>query len=136
MPTTSVRVRASVSFKGDTQLLETIIDLDRISGPPGEMPNFHQHLACACGIDLYSYLYEVLESHDLEFSEATGAAAEACRDGAFDWERFEQARREELDWISVNAIAENLLNTDELDARPELKTLLLTVYRAGRASAG
>jgi len=136
MPANSVRVRASVSFKGETQQLETILDLDRIGCEPGEIPNFHQHLASACGIDPYSYLYEAIESHDLDFSDPTGAAVQACRDGAFDWAWFEQARREELDWQSVNAIAASLLSVDELDARPELKTLMLAVYRAGRASAG
>lgn len=136
MPANSVRVRVSVSFKGETRQLETILDLDRIGCEPGGMPNFHQHLASACGIDPYSYLYESLESHELDFSDPTGAAVQACRDGGFDWARFEQDRREELDWQSVNTIAAALLGADELAARPELKTLLLAVYRAGRASAG
>ena len=131
----SFRIRASFSFQGEAHELDTVIDLDHSHGEAGETPNFHLQLARACGIDPYSYLYEVLESHDLEFFEATGAAAEACRAGVFDWAQFEQARREELDWSSVNAIATALLNPDELDTRPELKTLLLAVYRAGRASA-
>ena len=135
MPANSVCVRASVSFKGESRQFETVLDLDRIGCEPGEMPNFHQHLASACGIDPYSYLYEALESHDLDFSDPTGAAVQACRDGEFNWPQFQQARREALDWQSVNAIATALLGADELDARPELKTLLLAVYRAGRTSA-
>jgi hypothetical protein len=136
MTPNSLRIRASFSFKGEDYELDTVIDLDRSHSEPGETPNFHLLLARACGIDPYSYLYEVLESHDLEFFEATGAAAEACRDGVFDWAQFEQARRSQDDWESVRTLAEQTLTPQELDARPELMLALLAAYRAGRMSAG
>jgi len=134
MTPNTLRTRASFSFKGEDYALDAVIDLDRSHSEAGEMPNFHLLLARACGIDPYSYLYEVFEAHELEFSEATGAAAEACRDGEFDWSQFEQARRDQHDWQSVRSLAEQTLSPDELDARPELMAALLAAYRAGRAS--
>lgn len=135
MTPNSLRIRASFSFKGEAFALDTVIDLDRSHSEAGETPNFHLLLARACGIDPYSYLYEALESHDLEFFQATGAAAEACHDGVFDWAQFERERRIQDDWGSVRNLAEQTLTRQELDARPELMLALLAAYRAGRASA-
>jgi len=133
MTPNTLRIRASFSFKGEAYAPDAVIDLDRSHSEAGETPNFHLLLARACGIDPYSYLYEVLESHELEFSEATGAAAEACRDGDFNWTQFQQARCEQGDDQLVRAIAEQTLSREELDARPELMATLLAIYRAGRA---
>jgi hypothetical protein len=136
MNNNTIRARASLSFKGETRELDSIIDLDACLGEPGEAPNFHRLLARAAGIDPYSYLYEVLESNEIEFSDATGVAARSCRDGGFDWTRFEQDRREERDWQAVRAVAQQIMTTRDLDADPDLKAALLAAYRAGRASAG
>src|SRR5512139_3666139 len=101
MSSNTVRASVAFSFKGETYELDSVIDLDRCLGEPGEVPDFHRMLAQAAGIDPYSYLYEVLESHEIAFSDATGVAARSCRDGQFDWNRFEQERREERDWQAV-----------------------------------
>ena len=61
-------------------------------------------------------------------------AARSCRDGRFDWNRFEQDRREERDWQRVRAIAQQTLGARDLDAEPDLKAALLAAYRAGKAS--
>jgi hypothetical protein len=130
----TVRARLSLSFKGESYDLDSVIDLDRCHGEPGEAPNFHQLLARAAGIDPYSYLYDALESHEIEFSEATGAAARSCRDGRFDWAQYEQDRDGAQDWQAVRAIAERFLPARDLDAEPELKAALLAAYRAGKAN--
>ncbi len=134
MANNTVRARVAFSFKGETYELDSVIDLERCSGEPGVGPDFHRLLAQAAGIDPYSYLYEVLESHEIEFSEATGVAVRSCRDGRFDWNQFEQDRREEGDWQAVRAVAERILGTRDLDADPALKAALLATYRAGKAS--
>ena len=133
MPTNTIRARLSISFKGETYNLDTVIDLDRSLGAPGEAPNFHRLLAQAAKIDPYSYLYEALESHDIEFSDATGAAARCCHDGSFDWTQFEQDVGEERDWQLVRPIAERTMTGRDLDADPDLKAALLAAYRAGKA---
>jgi hypothetical protein len=133
MSSNTVRARVTLSFKGETYELDSVIDLDGCLGEPGEAPNFHQRLARAAGIDPYSYLYEVLESHEIAFSEATGVAARSCRDGQFDWAQFEQDRREERDWQLVRAVAQQIMAARDLDAAPDLKAALLAAYRAGKA---
>jgi hypothetical protein len=100
------RPTSSLSFKGEIYELDSVIDLDRCGGESGATPDFHQLLAKAAGIDPYSYLYEVLEAYEIEFSDATGGAVRSCREGRFDWMQFEQDRREEGDWQRVRAIAE------------------------------
>jgi hypothetical protein len=134
MSNNTVRARLSLSFKGETYELDSVIDLDRCGGEPGEAPDFHQLLAQAAGIDPYSYLYEVLASHEIEFSDATGVAVRSCRDGRFDWNQFEQDRREGQDWQAVRAIAEPIMGARDWDAAPDLKAALLATYRAGKAN--
>ena len=132
MSNNTVRARLAFSFKGETYELDSVIDLDACPGE--EAPDFHRRLAKAAGIDPYSYLYEVLESHEIAFSDATGVAARHCHDGQFDWAWFERDRREERDWQVVRAIAQQVLGARDLDADPELKAALLAAYRAGQAS--
>jgi hypothetical protein len=122
------------SFRGETHELESRIDLDPYIGEAGEAPNFHLLLAKASGIDPYSYLYEVLESHEIEFSEATGIAARCCHDGQFDWPRFQRDAREESELRVVRLIAERTLGVPDLDGRADLKAALLAAYRAGKAT--
>ena len=135
MNNNTIRARLSLSFKGETYELDSVIDLDRCLGESGEAPDFHRLLAQAAGIDPYSYLYETLEAHEIEFSDATGVAARSCRDGGFDWVQFEQDRREDQDWQVVRAIAERILAARDLDAEPDLKAALLAAYRAGKSGA-
>lgn len=132
MNSNTIRARLSFSFKGETHDLDSIIDLDGCPGEPGAMPDFHQCLARANGIDPYSYLYEVMETHEIVFSDATGVAERSCHEGRFDWVRFEKDRSEEGDWQHVRDIARQSLGARDLDAEPELKAALLAVYRAGK----
>jgi len=134
MSSNTVRARMAFSFRGETYALEASIDLDPYIGEAGEEPNFPLLLAKASGIDPYSYLYEVLESHEIEFSEATGIAARCCHDGAFDWPRFLRDVREESDLRVARLIAERALGVPDLDGRADLKAALLAAYRAGKAA--
>src|SRR5512139_996690 len=134
MSNNTIRARLAFSFKGETYELDSVIDLDRQFGASGEAPDFHGLLARSAGIDPYSYLYEVLESHEIEFSDATGMAARSCRDGRFDWNLFERDLSEERDWQAVREIAERIMGARDLDADPFLKETLLATYRAGKAS--
>jgi len=135
MSTNTIRARLEVSFQGETHELDTVMDLDACLGEAGQAPDFHRWLARAAGIDPYSYLYEVLESEEITFSEPTGLAVQAYEDGAFDWSRFEEALREERDWQAVRAIATSHLVGRDLDGDAELKAALLAVYRVGRDNA-
>jgi hypothetical protein len=133
MSRNTVRARVVFSFKAETHELETCIDLDQCAEEDGEAPNFHLLLARAHGIDPYSYLYEVLESHEIEFADPTGSAAPCCHDGMFDWTQFAALRDEAGDLQAVRAIAERMLGIPDLDGRTDLKAALLAAYRAGKA---
>ncbi|MBS4097041.1 MAG: hypothetical protein KGZ83_09435 [Sulfuricella sp.] len=132
MSPNTLRAQLSFSFKGETHELDAVVDLDNYPADPEQTPDFHVLLARVGGIDTYSYLYEVLESHDVEFSDATGLAAQCCDGGGFNWKKFAQARREDGDWQMVRRIAEPLLPSPALDDDPALKAALLAVYRAGK----
>jgi hypothetical protein len=134
MTTNTVRARLSFSFKAEAYQLDATIDLDRCPGENGQAPNFHQLIAKAAGIDPYSYLYEALESHEIEFSDPTGIVALSCRDGQFDWPQFEQHRQEEQGLQVVRAIAEQSMSVRDLDQHTDLKAALLAAYRAGKTA--
>lgn len=131
----TLRVQLEFSFKGETLNLDEVFDLDQITVEAGDLPDVHRLLARRAGIDPISYLYEVLESHDLHFSAATGLAADYCHNGQFDWRGFDQARREEGDWAHILVIVQGKIAPHELETSPSLKAALLAVYRAGKASA-
>jgi hypothetical protein len=127
----TIRARLSFSFKAEAHELESCIDLDTCRGEAGVAPNFHLLLARATGIDPYSYLYEVMEAHDIEFSEPTGVATLSCQNGQLDWAEFERHSREDRDMQVVSEIAKRLLGVPDLAQRPEIKAALLEAYRAG-----
>jgi hypothetical protein len=132
MTPTTLHARLTFSFKGQTHELESTFDLDSCRTVDGGAPNFHQMLARQGGVDPYSYLYEVMESHDIVFSNATGSAALCCVDGQFDWAQFERQRQEDQDLHAVLQIAEHYLQVSDLDRQPTLLAALLAAYRAGR----
>lgn len=136
MTANTVRARLSCSFKGETYQLESTIDLDLCPSEAGAEPNFHLLLAKAGGIDPYSYLYEVLEAHEIQFSDPTGIAAPSCRDGRFDWPEFARSRQDGQDLRVIRAIAEQTLGVGDLDERADLKVALLEAYRAGKRERG
>jgi len=135
MNSNTLRIQLEFSFKGETRTLDEVFDLGQITVEPSGLPDFHRLLARKAGIDPISYLYEVLESHDLHFSAATGLAADHCHNGQFDWHGFDQARIEGGDWERILVIVQGKIAPHELETSPALKAALLAVYRAGRASA-
>jgi hypothetical protein len=127
----SIRAHVAFSFKAEMHELDSTLDLDDLLGDSGEEPNFHLILARAAGIDPYSYLYEVLESHEIEFLDPTGIAVQCWRDGHFDWGQFVRNRREGQGIKAVKAIAEQVLGIHDLDQHADLKAALLAAYQAG-----
>ena len=124
------------SFKGETYLLEEMCDLDcffieQRQLTASETPDFHCYLAKKAGIDPISYLYEVLESHEISFSRASGLAADFCQNAAFDWQGFAVAKRAAVEWESILDAVQDKITPQALEADAGLKAALLAVYRAG-----
>lgn len=122
------------SFKGEHYSLSTTLNLDALPLDEDTLPDFHHLLAQANGIDTYSYMYEVLESCDLAFSNASGLAAECLHDGVFDVACFQARRRAQRDAAILAPIAKRLLHIDDLDSQPALKQALLEAYHAGQTA--
>ncbi|GAB4293238.1 MAG: hypothetical protein Kow0096_08730 [Thiohalomonadaceae bacterium] len=122
------------SFQGEHYALSTTLNLDALPLDEDTLPDFHRLLAQANGIDTYSYLYEVMESCDLEFSNATGVAARCLHDGVFDVACFQAHRRAALESTILAPIARRHLNVTNLDSEPALKQALLEAYHAGRTA--
>ncbi len=134
MDSNTIRVHVSLSFKGEAHELDALIDLDLCVTEPGVTPDVHRLLAEQAGIDPYSYLYEVLESEEITYSEPRGLAVLAFEDDGFNWFRYEQVSKEARDWQAVRAIAAQHLGDRDLDGDAELRTTLLAVYRAGQCN--
>jgi hypothetical protein len=134
MTSSTLRAQLAFSFKAETYDLEAVIDLDRCLADSGAEPDFHHLLARAHGIDPYSYLYEALESYDIEFSEPTGLAVAYCNAGRFDWPAFAEHWRTDADLRVVRSIATRILGEHALDGQPALEAALLAAYRAGKAA--
>lgn len=122
------------SFKGEHYTLSTTLNLDALPLDEDALPDFHHLLAQANGIDTYSYLYEVMESCDLEFSNAVGIAAECLHDGVFDVACFQARRCAQLETAILAPIARRLLQVDNLDSQPALKQALLEAYHTGKTT--
>ena len=131
----TVHASVSFSFKGETHQIDATVDLGRQLNTGEAGPDFHLLLAQAGGIDPYSYLYEVLESSDITFSGATGAAADCCEEGTFHWGRYLARSRLSRDLKLISALASRHLGVTDLAARPDLQAALLAAYRAGQANA-
>ncbi len=130
----TVRARLDFSFKGENHELDHILDLDACTDQSDDAPDFHLRLAKAHGIDPYSYLYEVLASCEIHFSDGTGIAAASCHDGQLDWAKYLVDRAAEIDLQAVRAMVARTMGIADLDSQPELKAALLTAYRSGKAN--
>ncbi len=133
MSRNTVRARLDFSFKGENYEIDRILDLDACAEGSDDAPDFHLRLAKAHDIDPYSYLYEVLASHEIVFSDGTGIAATSCQDGQFDWAKFMRDREDEVELLAVRTMAAETMGIADLDSQPTLKAALLTAYRAGKA---
>jgi hypothetical protein len=121
------------SYQGRSYALSTTLDLDALPLDDEVLPDFHHLLAQANGIDTYSYLYEVMEAHDIEYSNAGGMAAPCLHDGLFDLDCFRRHRRAQHEAAVLAPIARRVLHVDDLDSQPALRQALLEAYHAGKA---
>jgi hypothetical protein len=128
----SIEVSAQFDFKGETFRPSVTIDLDRQMMRHGELPEPHQLLAKTNQIDPYSYQYEVLESSELTYANATGLAAGFLQQGHFDSEGFQRQWLVQRELSVVEEIAQRHLGAEALAQQPALRAALLEAYEAGR----
>ena len=129
--TNSIDAHIEFSFKGETYDLSSTLNLDRILDKYIDPPSLHHVLAVENGINTYSYLYEVMEVEEIEFSNATGLAMQFLHDGVFDLEGFAAQRGESELLDSLQAIALREMGIENLDQHPQLKNALIKAYQLG-----
>src|SRR5665811_1614089 len=80
----SIDASVEFSFKGEDYTYKTSIDLDQLLRDHDTLPSIHAILARLHSIDTYSYLYEVMQEAEIEFSNPHGLTADYLVDGKFD----------------------------------------------------
>lgn len=131
------RIEAHVefSFKGESHSLSSSLDLDALLEQHDELPDIHAILAQDNQIDTYSYLYEVMQSEELEFKNAQGSAADFLRDGHFDQTAFTDNWRGRKTLTLLQPIASSTMAINDLEQHPDLKNALIQAYNLGKRSA-
>ena len=130
----SVRATLEFSFKGDTQQLVSVLDLDQLAQRYQHIPPLHRLFADQFQIDTYSYQFEILEQEDILFDQATGAAVPYLADDVFDFKAYFQHTKTLTPEAALQAIANRELGIADLSTQPQLKLALEQAYQLGLAA--
>lgn len=127
----SIEAGVEFSFQGKDYDYTCELDLDQLLRNHDALPSMHVILARQHGIDTYSYLYEVMQESDIEFSNPQGRAVNYLIDGKFDQtalaSNWPMAKAEML----LQPIAERELGITDLNQHPALKNALIAAYKLG-----
>lgn len=123
------------SFQGKTHSPALTIDLDAVMQAHGYVPDLHASIAVDNGIDTYSYLYEVMEAQEIEYSQPTGLAAACYAAGQFDAEAFAHLWHRQQALSVLGPIAKRHLDIDDLEQHPALQAALTAAFEAGKTSS-
>jgi len=134
-PNNSLEIQVSFSYKGEVFDCRSTLDLDLLSERTTELPDLHREVAQRNNIDTYSYLYEVMESQPLQFSQATGVAQECLQGSQFDWVKFRQLKEEQRLFTALTKIAQQHLEIDDLNQHPKIKAALTAAYLANNSES-
>ncbi len=121
------------SYQGKSYAPCIEVDLDKLMAQSGQLPDWHRYIAKQHRIDTYSYLFEVMEAHEIIFKNPTGIAASCFEDGHFDWRSFETRWREQQELEQIQSIAKQYLGIEDINRDAKLKAALLAAYHAGQS---
>ena len=131
MTINSIDACVEFSFKGEDYRYTTRIDLDQLLLQHDSAPSLHAILAKQHKVDTYSYLYEVMEATEIEFSNPEGCAADYMFDGEFDPSVLADNWHTAKTALLLQAIAARELGIDDLTEHPALKRALVEAYTLG-----
>lgn len=130
----SIDARIEFSFRGETYSPSVNIDLDEFMARGETLHTLHLLLARTNGIDTYSYLYEVMESYPIAFSNPTGFAADYLSGTEFEFSGFETRWHEKHHLSILDAIIDHHFKGDDCAQNPALKAALREAFQAGKAA--
>jgi hypothetical protein len=127
-------IDASVEFyyQGELYTPAATIELDPYINHEGGLPQLHQILAKHNNIDLMSYQYEIMLGEDVQINTAQGLVASFVSASRLDEAAFIQAWHEQKMVEQLQAIAQQHLAIDDLQANPELKNALAAAFKLGQ----
>ena len=131
MPNTII-ARIEFSFKGEAYQYETLLDLDEMMSKGAKIPDLTLILAKQNNVDTYSYLYEVMESSEISFSDATGLASDCVVDSRFDMQKFEPLWLRQRAMDELRGIATKTMSIDFPEETPGLMDALFEAYQLGK----
>ena len=128
----SITAHIEFSFKGETHALTSQLDLDALLSGNKILPSLYEFFAREHHIDTISYLYEVMQVADFEFSNAQGLAANFLRGSDFDAAGFASLWQEQQIVTLLQPIAKRELNIDDLTQQTNIKNALVQAYKLGK----
>jgi len=118
-------------FKGNKYSASIELDLDQHMQATGKVPDLYPMLARGINLDLYSYEYEIMLSETIFYKNASGLVENFIIDNVLDNNGFEQAWKERNVIKTLQTIAKQYLNIDDLHQHTEVKNALLAAYYHG-----
>lgn len=134
MSKNAITARIEFSFKGEDYDHSTVLNLDLLLNQYAEFPALYSIMAAQHGIDTYSYLYEVMQESDIEFTEPRGYAADYMVDGEFDVQALANNWQNQKAAALLQPIASRELGIADLNEHHALKAALLAAYNLGRGT--
>ena len=132
----SITLTIPFCFKGKSFSPSVTLDLEQVCQQEVGRERLCHLVAMQNKIGHFSYEYEVLQSSELHFSEATGLAKEYLSEDTFDLEGFKQTLNEVQALTILQKIAHKTLDINDLNNEKHemLKQALLHAYYEGQAT--
>lgn len=92
-------------------------------------------IATQNGLDRYRHEYDVMLMEPIQFSQATGLAAQYINDGEFDIDGFLVARKKQAVIELLQPIAKRHLAIESLAEHPKLQAALFDAYYANKQTS-
>ena len=131
----TIDVSLEFYFKGERYAPTAHIELDEVISREGGLPQLHQILAKRNNIDLMSYQYEIMLEEEVLVTDAQGLVADFVSEGGLNEAAFVQAWYEQKMFEQLQAIAQQHLAVNDLQADPALKAALVAAFQLGKKTS-
>lgn len=120
-------------FKGEKFAFSTDVNVDTwLSEHQGNSAALYDMIATQNGLDRYRHEYDIMVMEPIQFSQATGLAAQYINDGEFDMDGFLVASKKQSIMALLQPIAKRHLAIESLAEHPKLQAALFDAYDANK----